>query len=723
MSQDTVTGQTIAGRYTITGYLRSGRMGDIYVARRVDDNERVAVKLLDPALFDQPEAISRFERETAVTRELRHPCTMKVVDHGKTDQGAPWMVLEYVEGELLSDVIEEGPLKPERAARLAGQVAMALGEAHEVGVVHRDLQPQNILVARIGGHEQVKVREFGLSRLQTQDDQTNLTAVGVRIGTPYYMAPEYIEEFELDHRADLYSLGVVLFEMLTGEPPYQGRPYKVMDLHMTAEIPLPSSKAPDVPGWLDDLVVQLMAKDPAHRPQQAAEVVAAVERGLGGSIAVEVAEAKPTTPQKPARPAPRVPELDPILVNLIQKHTISLKVVKGPPPDPEHCLLVERVAQSSLAANAGVRPGMFLELPEEPVKGLRDSRLYHPVVRERRYVFATAAGDRLDLVTTGLPIGVDVIRAAEHVRASYDPLTSHPSALLDLYKQQDWEALERLSWKTLTQQRGSGGVFSRLLGGERMKLRDHPALVMWAVARIEGGKPGGPELLQEYRSKYAPNHAAAYDAIAALYQGRDAARRGDTRQAADLLWHAYVQWPQEGTAIQLENLVKRRPEHRAWFGRAFPEYSMDTVDRSSGAKLSDTLQRMGTDQLLAVCLLGGFRGNADYDAFMHRYLSMGAWFHEVLFDLHVVTTEPRRQADQPGWYKGEDLVIGAGLRFKLLEDYLAYVQRSVKPAAIPTVYLIDKQGIVVHEGQLSEADLWEALALAGRRRLENLRGA
>ncbi|MCA9494559.1 MAG: serine/threonine protein kinase, partial [Myxococcales bacterium] len=204
--KETITGSTVAGRYKVTGMLRPGRMGDIYVARRLEDDAKVAIKFLEPALFENEEAIARFERESKVAHAIDHPCTIRVLEFGRSDHG-PYLVMEFVEGELLSDVIEDkGALGPERAATITARIARALQAAHEKGVVHRDLAPSNVVLGRQGERtDLVKVSDFGLALLTHDDDEesTHLTAVGVRIGTPTYMAPEYIEEYELDQRADI----------------------------------------------------------------------------------------------------------------------------------------------------------------------------------------------------------------------------------------------------------------------------------------------------------------------------------------------------------------------------------------------------------------------------------------------------------------------------------------------------------------------------------------
>ena len=391
---DTITGSTIADRYRITGLLRPGRMGDIYVARRADDGRRVCMKLLDPGLFHNDEAVKRFERESKVTRRIDHPCSMRVLDFGRSTHG-PYLVMEYVDGETLSDIVSDGPLEPLRAVRIAGMIALALKAAHAEGIVHRDLAPSNVVVANQGNTDVVKVSDFGLAMITEKSadhTETNLTAVGVRIGTPTYMAPEYIEEYELDHRADIYGLGVMLFEMLTGHPPYEGRPYKVMDAHVNGPIPKPSAENPAIPSWIDDLIESLMTKDPNQRPGQAAEVVMAIERGLGTALeAVDYrSESAPPAPTRQAAPQASAPLVDPILERFIEKNLGQTRKEPAGPVDRSACFVVEEVAETSIAARIGVKPGWLVQV--EGTAGLLDPRTYRIIGGDRTYRYLPPQG-------------------------------------------------------------------------------------------------------------------------------------------------------------------------------------------------------------------------------------------------------------------------------------------------------------------------------------------
>jgi serine/threonine protein kinase len=265
----------IDDRYVVDGFLRPGRHGDEWRAHRKEDSAVVELKLLKPELFKNGEAIRRFQREVRLLLAFEHPYLLQVLDHGKTPNGDPFLVLEHQEGRLLSELVHRGPLDIDRVRRIGAQIARVLSAAAARGIVHRGLSPEAILVA--ADSDDVKVLDFGLaitfgtsefppSEFGADCDEPRLTEHGQRIGDPIYMAPEYIREFTSDSRTDLYALGVLLYELLTGDPPFRGRPMDVLDAHVSRTPLAPSTHVPAVPLWLDAVVLGLLEKEPAARP-------------------------------------------------------------------------------------------------------------------------------------------------------------------------------------------------------------------------------------------------------------------------------------------------------------------------------------------------------------------------------------------------------------------------------------------------------------------------
>lgn len=284
MGNEELVGGVVAGRYRLDQHLRPGRFGDFWRGTRLADRAPVVVKLLKLEHFSNPKAIQRFQRETRVLAGLNHPNLLQALDHGVTAGGAPFIVTELHTGRMLSDDIAELELTVPRIAHIGAQIADVLALAHGRGIVHRGLEPEVVLLLETeGDRDHVKLQDFGLAYLDDSDlaDDGSLTQVGERLGRCEYMAPEYVEDQVIDARTDLYALGIVLFEMLTGQPPFVGRSVQVMAKHVEEE-PFPPSELAaelEVPGWLDTIVLALLAKDPDARPQSAAEVAERLRHG------------------------------------------------------------------------------------------------------------------------------------------------------------------------------------------------------------------------------------------------------------------------------------------------------------------------------------------------------------------------------------------------------------------------------------------------------------
>jgi protein kinase-like protein len=222
--EDPLIGQLVADRYQIISLIGEGGMGRVYCAEHVRMGRKSAVKVINPALATTADAIARFNREAANACRINHPNVAQVYDFGEMADGTLYLAMEYVEGETLDAVIARlGPLPVARAAQITKQVADALFTAHHLDIVHRDLKPENVMLARhLDGSDWVKVVDFGIAKTVQRDGggSQTVTTAGVSLGTPEYMSPEQLAGEKLDHRTDIYSLGLVLFNMLTGELPY-----------------------------------------------------------------------------------------------------------------------------------------------------------------------------------------------------------------------------------------------------------------------------------------------------------------------------------------------------------------------------------------------------------------------------------------------------------------------------------------------------------------------
>ena len=284
-------GQTLGASgatYELVRLLGRGGMGAVYVGRHRESGREVAVKVL-PASGTSREAALRFRQEAATLAHLRHPNIVDMLTAGQTD-AVEYLVIEYVRGRSLHDEISGGALGWRRAAHIGRQIAAALAVAHGAGVVHRDLKPPNIMLTeRDGDSDHVKVLDFGIAKLlescaEALGGPQGLTAAGMVLGTPRYMAPEQCMGDPLDGRTDLYALGVLLYEMVFGHPPFEGSSHAdtIRAQVMDPVPPLPPRvRGVEIPAPLRALVHDLLAKSPSERPATAQQVVARLD-ALGG---------------------------------------------------------------------------------------------------------------------------------------------------------------------------------------------------------------------------------------------------------------------------------------------------------------------------------------------------------------------------------------------------------------------------------------------------------
>jgi eukaryotic-like serine/threonine-protein kinase len=257
--------------YRIIRRLGQGGMGAVYLADQVSLKRRVALKFLRPELSANPLSLKRFRAEAEAVARINHANIVQVYAIGETD-GLHYMALEYVDGRNLRDlVVKKGPPDLPICLAIMRQVASALQRASEAGIVHRDIKPENILITR---HVDVKVADFGLSRLLGPDQDLHLTQSGMTLGTPLYMSPEQVRGQPLDPRSDVYSFGVTCYYMLAGQPPFHGlTAIEVALKHCEAEPPPLQTLRPDLPAELCTFVHRLMHKDPAQRPQSGREIL------------------------------------------------------------------------------------------------------------------------------------------------------------------------------------------------------------------------------------------------------------------------------------------------------------------------------------------------------------------------------------------------------------------------------------------------------------------
>ncbi|HYQ18087.1 MAG TPA: protein kinase, partial [Polyangiaceae bacterium] len=300
-----LVGTVLAGRYRIEHLLGSGGMGSVYRAEHVLMRKACAVKVLHREMTQVKEVVARFEREAVAAARIEHPNVATATDFGQLDDGSFYLVLEFIEGRSLGKLIAElGALPEERALLITRQIADALSAAHRAGIVHRDLKPDNVmLIAKERGGDVVKVLDFGIAKVKIEDptaDQPALTRLNTVMGTPEYMSPEQARGEAVDHRADLYTVGVILYEMLAGTSPFRHEEFVVVLTKKLTEDPPPLPAS--VSAGTRELVSKLLQRAPASRHESAAEIVSAVDSILGYSPSPSVAFA-PVSAQAALRAA------------------------------------------------------------------------------------------------------------------------------------------------------------------------------------------------------------------------------------------------------------------------------------------------------------------------------------------------------------------------------------------------------------------------------------
>lgn len=277
-TDDSLLGQILAGKYRIEERLSAGGMGTVYRGTHVLMDKTVAVKVLRPSLAADEKIVARFSREARAASRISHPHALSVTDFGEAENGVVFLVMEYLNGKTLKEIIrEEGPMQLPRAVEILRQVGGALDAAHAEGVVHRDLKSDNIMLLSSSGTDYAKVLDFGIAKIKEAEGAYNpgLTAPDLVIGTPQYMSPEQCSQSpDIDARSDIYSLGVILYELLVGHVPFTGgSPTAIMLKHLQEPAPSVLAERSEVPEAIGRVVARALEKRPEDRYETVAELV------------------------------------------------------------------------------------------------------------------------------------------------------------------------------------------------------------------------------------------------------------------------------------------------------------------------------------------------------------------------------------------------------------------------------------------------------------------
>ncbi len=320
-------GSTVAGKYRLERLIGRGGMGSVWAARHLQLDTLVAIKFID-AVTDIGDARVRFEREARAAAQLRSPHVVQILDHGIDEEERPYIAMELLEGEDLGERLRRTPrLSLQATATIITQASKALRRAHESGVIHRDLKPGNIFLARFDDDEVVKLLDFGVAKLRYNDDLApgvQMTQTGVIFGSPSYMSPEQARGNRvIDHRTDLWSLAVILFRCITGVKPFEAGSIGDLVIKLCIDpLPMPTKIAPDLPAEVDQFFEKAFARDPDLRFPTAAALALEFE-GIAARAAAAVA--MPAIPVIPPPPPPRAP---------MSSFREPLPSFREPPPGP-----------------------------------------------------------------------------------------------------------------------------------------------------------------------------------------------------------------------------------------------------------------------------------------------------------------------------------------------------------------------------------------------------
>lgn len=374
-TSDELIGQTLADKYRIEELISEGGMGAVYRGTHILMDKKVAVKVLRPSLAADDTIVARFSREAKAASRIAHPHALSVTDFGESENGVVFLVMEYLDGETLKSAIRsDGPMPLSRVTEIMRQVGGALDAAHAGGVIHRDLKSDNIMLMETNGGDWAKVLDFGIAKITERVGtfDPGITAPNLIIGTPQYMSPEQCSQSsELDSRSDIYSLGVILYEMLIGHVPFTGEsPTAIMMKHLQETPPSVLVERNDLPESVGRVVDRALAKKPEDRFQSAAELVEALNLAAEDGVQPDPAGARAASTDRilastgANEPASQTHETDYDEITVVSKRPLGsvpatqpmAPVEAGPPSDFNPW----RIAIPALAALVLVFTGIFL---------------------------------------------------------------------------------------------------------------------------------------------------------------------------------------------------------------------------------------------------------------------------------------------------------------------------------------------------------------------------
>ena len=349
-TDDSLIGKTLAGKYRIDARLNVGGMGTVYRGTHVLMDKTVAIKVLRPSLAADEKIVARFSREARAASRISHPNALSVTDFGEDENGIVFLVMEYLNGKTLKQVIrEEGPLSLARTVDIMRQVGDALHVAHSQNVVHRDLKSDNIMLLSTSAGDHAKVLDFGIAKINEPEGEfdAGLTAPNLVIGTPQYMSPEQCsQDSEIDARSDIYSFGVILYEMLVGHVPFTGdSPTIVMMKHLQDPVPSVLEERPDIPPSVARVIARAMAKFPGNRYQSINELLEDLTIAAGMSV---------LKLESPASMGSPTAADEPDEVTVVRPRVVTTPT--SPPPPRRAPLTVPVGAPQSLDAKTSFNP-------------------------------------------------------------------------------------------------------------------------------------------------------------------------------------------------------------------------------------------------------------------------------------------------------------------------------------------------------------------------------